>query len=86
MGVAIQQTPPPPVPLPKAAATAAESPTGRARDGLFQLSMPPGLLKTLKLQAVTEDTTVTVLVLRALAAAGYDVPAGSLVDKRRSHD
>lgn len=83
MGV-VTQAPSPPVSLPKATTATADAPSGRSRDSLFQLSMPPGLLKTLKLQAVTEDTTVTVLVLRALAAAGYDVPAASLVDKRRS--
>lgn len=84
MGVVTQQASPPPAFLPKATTATAEAPAGRTRDSLFQLSMPPGLLKTLKLQAVTEDTTVTVLVLRALAAAGYDVPAAALVDKRRS--
>jgi hypothetical protein len=63
-------------------------PTGRGRGGgrgaPLQLVIPEPLLLELKVRAAKESTTVRALVLGALRGAGFKVPAGEEVDRRRA--
>lgn len=49
-----------------------------------QLRVPGPLKKALALAAARDGTTIRVVVLRALAEAGFDVPKEELQDKRKS--
>jgi hypothetical protein len=46
--------------------------------------IPEPLLLELKVRAAKESTTVRALVLGALRGAGFKVPAGEEVDRRRA--
>lgn len=65
------------------AATVSESARGGGKGAPLQLVLPEALVRELKVRAAGEGTTVRVLVLQALAAAGFPVPADELVDRRR---
>lgn len=47
------------------------------------VQLPDETVKALKLAAVERNTTVRVMLLEALEASGYPVPAGQAVDFRR---
>jgi hypothetical protein len=57
-------------------------PSGDA-DRKVTLTLPTVVVHELKQRMAAEDTTMRALVLKALADAGYDVPAGELRDRRR---
>ena len=50
----------------------------------LQLSIPASTKKQLQIKAVETGDPVRLLVLRALSAAGYDVPAAELTDRRKA--
>jgi hypothetical protein len=52
-------------------------------DRKVTLTLPTAVVHELKQRMAAEDTTMRVLVLRALADAGYAVPAAELRDRRR---
>jgi len=58
--------------------------TGKGEGEGFYLRMPEQTLQQLKVRAAQEKTTARMLVLSALKAAGYAVPAVELTDRRRS--
>lgn len=51
----------------------------------FSIVMPPETMKELQQAHVDRDTSVRALILEALKKAGYTVPAGELVRRRRGH-
>jgi hypothetical protein len=52
-------------------------------DRKVTLTLPAVVVHELKQRMAAEDTTMRALVLKALADAGYHVPAGELRDRRR---
>jgi hypothetical protein len=52
-------------------------------DRKLTLSLPASVARQLKTRMASEDTTLRALVLEALAAAGYAVPAHEIRDRRR---
>ncbi len=52
-------------------------------DCKITLTLPASVVQELKQRMAAEDTTMRALVLKALADAGYHVPAGELRDRRR---
>ena len=52
-------------------------------DRKITLMLPEVVVRELKQRMAAEDTTMRVLVLAALAEAGYHVPKGALRDRRR---
>jgi hypothetical protein len=72
-------------PVLKRAERAAPEPASRRPAGTesFQADFPAELLDELRIRAIREKTSAKALVLRALAEAGYPVPAEFLEDKRR---
>jgi hypothetical protein len=50
----------------------------------LQISVPPATKKSLRLKAAENGETMRVLVLKALAAAGIQVPSGELQDRRKN--
>lgn len=56
---------------------------GRGEGRAVQIVMPPDTLKALKQRATDDDTTVRTVVLRALAKAGFPVPADEMKDRRK---
>lgn len=62
-------------------ASAATSPVEASRK--ITLTLPALVVTELKHRMAAEDTTMRVLVLKALADAGYHVPADELRDRRR---
>ena len=61
-------------------------PSGGGRGGgkSVMIVVPDETRAALRARAGAEETTVRVLILRALKAAGYPVPDGELVDRRRA--
>jgi len=57
--------------------------SGKGRGKSLMITVPDETRAALRARAGTEDTTVRVLVLRALKKAGYPVPDDELVDRRR---
>jgi hypothetical protein len=47
------------------------------------MMLPEETHQALRLASITRKTSVRVLILEALKAAGWDVPADELVDRRR---
>jgi hypothetical protein len=68
--------------LPPATAEPAP-PKGRGEGRAVQVVMPADTLRALKQSATEADTTVRVVILQALAKAGFPVPADELKDRRR---
>ena len=56
---------------------------GGPRNVPFQMMLPEETHQALRLASITRKTSVRVLILEALKAAGWDVPADELVDRRR---
>ena len=56
---------------------------GAGVDRKLTLSLPAGVVRQLRARTAGEETTLRALVLEALAAAGYDVPAIEIRDRRR---
>jgi hypothetical protein len=52
-------------------------------DRKVTLTLPAVVVHELKQRMAAEDITMRALVLKALADAGYHVPAGDLRDRRR---
>jgi hypothetical protein len=52
-------------------------------DRKLTLNLPASVVRQLKARLVAEETTLRALVLEALAAAGYAVPAHEIRDRRR---
>lgn len=53
-------------------------------DGVGLMVMVPSeTMKELRIKAASTETTVRALVLDAIDKAGYNVPAGDLIDRRR---
>lgn len=52
-------------------------------DRKLTLSLPVAVVRQLRARMAVEDTTLRALVLEALAAAGYAVPAAEIRDRRR---
>lgn len=50
----------------------------------LQISVPSATKKSLRLKAAETGETMRVLVLKALAAAGIQVPSGELQDRRKN--
>jgi hypothetical protein len=66
------------------AATAPADPGCRAPgDRKLTLALPPAVVRQLRERMIAEDTTMRALVLEALKAGGYEVPAGEIRDRRR---
>jgi hypothetical protein len=55
-------------------------------DRKLTLNLPASVMRQLKIRLAAEETTLRALVLEALAAAGYAVPAGEIRDRRRRGD
>lgn len=55
-------------------------------DRKLTVTLPAAVLRALKARTVERETTVRALLLEALAAAGYPVPAAEIRDRRRSRD
>lgn len=54
-------------------------------DDQLQLAIPPSTKRALKLRSVETGDPVRLLVLKALRAAGYDVPDDAMVDRRKGN-
>ncbi|RMF21263.1 MAG: hypothetical protein D6760_09855 [Deltaproteobacteria bacterium] len=52
-------------------------------DRKLTVTLPAAVLRELKARTVERETTVRALLLEALAAAGYPVPAAEIRDRRR---
>jgi hypothetical protein len=52
-------------------------------DRKLTLNLPASVVRQLKARLAAEETTLRALVLEALAAAGYTVPAAEIRDRRR---
>lgn len=50
----------------------------------LQVSVPPSTKKSLKIRSAETGDTMRVIVLKALAAAGIDVPEEELKDRRKA--
>jgi hypothetical protein len=57
--------------------------TSKGNGTALMLMVPVETLKTLRTTAAEKSTTVRALVLGALRAAGYAVPADQVTDRRR---
>lgn len=73
--------------LPKGADEGADGTTGGAAGGdsedvAFQLTLPRGVVRQLRVMAAEKDTTPRAVVLRALRLAGLSVPEGSDIEHR----
>jgi len=55
---------------------------GDSEDVAFQLTLPRGVARQLRVMAAEKDTTPRAVVLRALRLAGLSVPEGSDIDHR----
>ncbi len=53
-----------------------------AEDAAFQVTLPRGVVRQIRMLAAEQDTTQRAVVLRALRLAGLSVPDGSDVDRR----
>lgn len=53
-------------------------------DTKLTLSLPQSVVRQLRLQTATDETTIRALILKALANNGYEVATAELVDRRRS--
>jgi hypothetical protein len=69
------------VPTPK---TKAAKPAGPVEQQQLVVQLPAVTIKALKQQALDEGTTIRAVLLAALAGAGVPVPAGQVVDFRKS--
>ena len=49
----------------------------------LQVKVPKVTKKALQRKAADDDETIRILVLRALHAAGYDVPETEITDRRK---
>jgi hypothetical protein len=56
---------------------------GRGEGRAVQVVMPHDTLRSIRQRATEDDTTVRVVILQALAKAGFPVPADELKDRRR---
>ncbi|MDF1586176.1 hypothetical protein [Marinimicrococcus flavescens] len=55
----------------------------RDADRKLTLSLPAAVVRELRRRMAAEETTMRALVLEALQAAGYAVPAAEIRDRRR---
>jgi len=55
---------------------------GDSEDVAFELNLPRGVVRQLRIMAAEKDTTQRAVVLRALRLAGLSVPESSDVDHR----
>ncbi len=55
---------------------------GDSEDVAFELTLPRGVVRQLRVMAAEKDTTQRAVVLRALRLAGLSVPEGSDIDRR----
>lgn len=53
-------------------------------DIAFQVTLPRGVVRQIRMLAAEKDTTQRAVVLRALRLAGFSVPEGSDIDRRES--
>ena len=51
-------------------------------DAAFQVTLPRGVVRQIRMLAAEQDTTQRAVVLRALRLAGLSVPEGSDIDRR----
>ena len=58
------------------------APGGDSEDVTFELNLPRGVVRQLRVMAAEKDTTQRAVVLRALRLAGLSVPESSDVDHR----
>jgi hypothetical protein len=65
---------------PRAQAPAANGPAGDG-DAPFQVTLPRGIVRQIETRAAEEGTTRRAVVLRALRAAGFAVPADADADR-----
>lgn len=56
---------------------------GKGDSDSLQLQIPQKLKRKLAMDAAKDGVTIRSLILRALAAAGYDVPDEEIRDKRK---
>jgi len=52
-------------------------------DRKLTVTLPAAVLRALRARTVARETTIRALLLEALAAAGYPVPAAEIRDRRR---
>ncbi|GBD44915.1 hypothetical protein HRbin40_02407 [bacterium HR40] len=52
-------------------------------DRKLTVTLPAAVLRQLRARTVARETTIRALLLEALAAAGYAVPAAEIRDRRR---
>jgi hypothetical protein len=75
---------------PKVSAAPLRSSASKGKGTGLMLMVPAETLKALRVRAAEDGTTVRALVLEALSATGYPVPADELIDRRKrlrdSHD
>lgn len=70
-----------PVPPPSAHDT--RETLGAIPDRKVTVSLPETIVRQLRARVAMEETTMRALILQALAASGYDVPADEIRDRRR---
>ncbi|MFQ5776007.1 MAG: hypothetical protein ACE5GS_15910 [Kiloniellaceae bacterium] len=68
--------------LPREVGAAAEPEPDDGDDAAFQVTLPRGVIRQIRLRAAEEGTTHRAIVLRALRGAGLSVPEGADVDRR----
>jgi hypothetical protein len=56
----------------------------RQPEGTLQITVARGTKKSLKIRAAESDTPMQVIVLRALAVPGIQVPNEEILDRRKS--
>jgi len=61
----------------------AEPPEAPSRPAPFVLRLSPDVLRQIDAKAIDEGVTMTVVIARALMAAGFSVPEDDLKDRRK---
>lgn len=74
---------PTPAMIPQAASAEPEAAETPPKPAPFVLRLSPDVLREIDAKAVNEGVTMTVVIARALMAAGFSVPEDDLKDRRK---
>lgn len=77
------ETVPPAVPPPGSAASENAASAGMPKPAPFVLRLSSDVFRQIDAAAVSQGVTMTVIIAQALREAGFSVPDGDLVDRRK---
>jgi hypothetical protein len=72
-----------PIALPLSDGFASDVPPLAAKPEPFVLRLSPGVFQQIDKRSREDGVTMTVIIARALMAAGFDVPENDLIDRRK---